>query len=184
MDMKVEVLFMAMHSYNDSLLFSLLSPPFRPPLLRDSYILYRPSFVIWALHLLIIQTPTWVPIPSDALTSPLWVAMTKVTLFKGLLFINAAMRVVVVHLMWWWQSLLGYFEPSFFLRVWSEGYSNWDASLTWTLECPRRSYSSDVFSSPQLNWARIMGRDASSDKMVIGRAQGPANLLFWAGPHN
>ena len=120
----VEVLFMAMHSYNESLLFSLLSPPFRPPLLRDSYILYWPSFVIWALHLLIIQTPTWAPVPSDALTSSLWVAVTKVTLFRGLLFINAARRVVLVHLMWWWQPLLGYFEPSFFLRVWSEGYSN------------------------------------------------------------
>ena len=79
--------------------------------------------------------------------------------------------------------MLGYFESSFFLRVWSEGYSNWDASLTWTLECPRRSYSSDVFSLPQLNWARIMGRDASSDRMALEWAQGPANLLFWAGPH-
>lgn len=151
MDVKVEVLFMAMHSYNESLL-SLFSPLFfRPPLLRDSYILYRPLFIIWALHLLIIQTPTWALVPSDALTSSLWVTVTKVTLFRGLLFINAARRVVVMHLMWWWQPLLGYFEPSFFLRVWSEGYSNWDASLTWTLECPRRNYSSDVFSSPQLD---------------------------------
>ena len=29
-----------------------------------------------------------------------------------------------------------------------------------------------------------MGRDASSDRMALERAQGPANLLFWAGPHN
>ena len=36
----------------------------------------------------------------------------------------------------------------------------------------------------QLAWAGIMGRDVSSDRIVLGRAQGPANLLFWAGPHN
>ena len=155
------------------------SPSFsRPPLLRDSYVLYRPSYIIWTLHLLIIQTPTWAPVPSDALTSSLWVAMTKVTLFRGLLFINAARRVVVMHLMWWWQPLLGYFESPFFLRVWSEGFSNWDASLTWTLEYPRRNYSSEVFSSPQLAWAGILDRDVSLDRMVLERAQGPANLLF------
>ena len=153
------------------------------PLLGDSYILYRPSFIIWALHLLIIQTPTWAPVPSDALTSSLWVAVTKVVLFRGLLSINAARRVVVVHLMWWWQPLLGYFESSFFLRVWSESYSNWDASLTWTLECPRRNYSSDVFSLPQLAWVGILDHDVSSDRMVLERAQGLAHLLFWAGPH-
>ena len=121
------------------------------PLLGDSYILYRPSFIIWALHLLIIQTPTWAPVPSDTLTSSLWVAVTKVALFRGLLFINAARRVVVVHLMWWWQPLLGYFGSPFFLRSWSEDYSSWDAPLTWTLERPRRNYSSDVFSL--LQWA-------------------------------
>ena len=185
MDVKVEVLFMDMLSYNDFLLFSLLSSSFFLSLfLGDSYIWYRPSFIIWVLHLLIIQTPTWAPIPSDALTSSLWVALTKVTLFRGLLFINAARRVVVVHLMWWWQSLLGYFEPSFFLCVWSEGYSNWDVSLIYTLECPRRNYSLNVSSSPQLAWAGIMGRDVSSDRIILGRAQGPANLLFWADPHN
>ena len=155
-----------------------------PLLLRDSYILYRPSFIIWALHLLIIQILTWAPVPSDALTSSLWVAVTKVALFRSLLFINAARRVVVVHLMWWWQPLLGYFGSPFFLRVWSEGYSDWDASLTWTLEFPRRKYSSDVFSSLQWAWARILGHDVSSDRMVLGWAQGPANLLFWAGPHS
>ena len=57
-DVKGEILFMVMHSYNESLLLSPVSSLFRPPLLRDFYILYRPSFIIWALHLLIIQTPT------------------------------------------------------------------------------------------------------------------------------
>ena len=161
--------------------FSLFSPPLFPsPFLGDSYIWYRPSFIIWALHLLIIQTPTWAPVPSDTLTSSLWVVVTKVTLFRGLLFINAARKVVVVHLMWWWQPLLGYFEPSFFLCVGSEGYNNWDASLIWTLKCPRRNYSSNVFSSPQLVWAGIMGHDVSSDgpKAQPTRYSGPVPTII------
>ena len=28
-----------------------------------------------------------------------------------------------------------------------------------------------------------LGHDVSSDGLVLGRAQGPANLLFWTGPH-
>ena len=101
--------------------FSLFS---RPPLLGDFYILYRPPFIIWALHLLIIQTPTWAPVPSDILISSSWVAVTKIALFRGLLFINAARKVVVVHLMWWWQLLLRYFGSPFFLRAWREDYSS------------------------------------------------------------
>ena len=30
----------------------------------------------------------------------------------------------------------------------------------------------------------FLGHDVCSDGLVLGRAQGPANLLFWAGPHN
>ena len=149
-----------------SLLFSFFPPS---PLLR-TYILYRPSFIIWALHLLIIQTPTWALVPSDTLISSLWVAVTKVALFRGILFINAVRRVAVVHLMWWWQPLLGYFGSPFFLRAWREDYSSWDAPLTWILERPRKNYSSDVFSLLQWAWARILGRDVSSDRMVLERA--------------
>ena len=140
----------------------MFSPPFFfflcPLSWGTFYILYRPFHIIWALHLLIIQTSTWASVPSDAFTSSLWVAVTKVTLFRGLLLINAARRVVVVHLMWWWQPLLGYFEPSFFLCVWSESYSNGDASLIWTLGCPRRNYSSDVFSLPSWLGQGFTGR--------------------------
>ena len=110
--------------------------------------------------------------------------MTKVALFSGLLFINAARRVVVMHLIWWWQPLLGYFGSPFFLRAWRGDYSSWDAPLTWILERPRRNYSSNVFSLLQWAWASILGRDVFSDRMVLGPAQGPANLLFWASPHN
>ena len=58
-DVKGGILFMGMHLYNEPLLLCPLSPSFlHSPLLGDSYILYRPSFIIWVLHLLIIQTPT------------------------------------------------------------------------------------------------------------------------------
>ena len=58
-DVKGGILFMVMHSYSEILLLCSFSPFFlRPLLLGDSYILYRPSLIIWALHLLIIQTPT------------------------------------------------------------------------------------------------------------------------------
>ena len=110
--------------------------------------------------------------------------MTKVALFRGLLFINAARRVAVVHLMWWWQPLLRYFGFSFFLRAWKGDYSSWDAPLIWILERPRRNDSSDVFSLPLWAWIGILGHDVSSDRRVFARAQGPASLLFWAGLHN
>ena len=151
-DVKREILFMGIHSYSEILL--LCSFPFffcSPPPLGGFYILYRPFSIIWALHLLIIQTPTWAPIPSDTLISSLWVAAAKVALFRGLLFINAARRVVVVHLMWWWQPLLRYFGFPFFLRIWRVDYSSWDASLIRILQCPRRNYSLDMFSL--LQWA-------------------------------
>ena len=28
-----------------------------------------------------------------------------------------------------------------------------------------------------------LGHDISSDGLILGRAQGPVSLLFWAGPH-
>ena len=40
--------------------------------------------------------------------------MAKVALFRGLFLINAAKRVVVTHLMWWWQLSMRYFWVLFF----------------------------------------------------------------------
>ena len=80
--------------------------------------------------------------------------------------------------------MLGYFEPSFFLCVWSEGYSSWDASLILDFGVSEEELLLGRVFFAQLAWARIMGCDVSSEVIVLGRAQGPANLLFWAGPHN
>ena len=88
-----------------------------PPPFGGFYTLYRPFLTIWALHLLIIQASTWAPIPSNTSFSSLWAALAKATLFRGLLHINAARKVVVVHSMWWWQLFLRYFVfPSLDVR--------------------------------------------------------------------
>ena len=127
----------------------------RPLLMGDFYILYRHSPIIWVLHLLIIQTPTWTPVPLDTSLSSLWVAVVKVALFRGLLFINAARKVVVMHLMWWWQPLLRYFGFPSFLCIWKMDYNGLDVLLLRILQYSRRNYSSDTFSLPQWAWIRI-----------------------------
>ena len=144
MDVKREILFMGIHSYSEFFSYVPFLSFFRPLLLGDSYILYRPSPIIWALHLLIIQTPTWAPVPSDTLINSLWVAVAKVALFRSLLLINSARKVVVMHLMWWWQPLMRYFRFPSPLLVWRMDYSGWGAPLIRILQCLRRNYSSDI----------------------------------------
>ena len=62
-----------------------------------SLTLYSSPWTILTLHLLIIWALTWVPIPSDILFGFLWVVVAKAALFRGLLHINAAKRVVAIH---------------------------------------------------------------------------------------
>ena len=88
--------------YWDSLdCYSVLSLFFRSPSHGGSPILYSFFIIILTLHLLIIWIPTWVPIPSDTPFSLLWVVVVKATLFRGPLHINAARKVIAVHLMQW-----------------------------------------------------------------------------------
>ena len=82
-----------------SLLFFLFSSFFWSPLHGDALLLYSLLKVIRALHLLIIWTFTWVPVPSDIYPTFLWVAVAKVTLFACPLHINAARKVASMHLM-------------------------------------------------------------------------------------
>ena len=41
-----------------------------------------------------------------------------------------------------------------------------------------------VFFAPMGLNKDCLGHDFSSDGRLLGWAQGPASLLFWAGPHN
>ena len=93
-------------------LFSLF---LRSPFCGESPTLYSPYWIIFNLHLLIIWTITWIFVPSATFSSSLWVALTKVALFRCLLHINATSKVTVVHLMQWCQSSLRYFQVFFLL---------------------------------------------------------------------
>ena len=86
-------------SWLKDIVFSLSSGFFRSSLHGDALLLYRLLKVIRALHLLIIWTFTWVPVLSDIHPTFLWVAVAKVTLFACPLHINAARKVVSLHLM-------------------------------------------------------------------------------------
>ena len=87
----------------------------RSPFRGESPTLYNPYWIIFSLHLLIIWTITWVLVPSATFPNSLWVALTKVALFRRLLHINATSKVTVMHLMRWRQSSLRYFQVFFLL---------------------------------------------------------------------
>ena len=70
-----------------------LSSVFRtviPPLCEVSLVIYPSAPFILAVHLLIMQVVTWVSVPSSASFNLLWVAVDRVTLFRGHSFINVA----------------------------------------------------------------------------------------------
>ena len=124
-----------------------------PSSMKGSFSLYISLWIIFTLHLLIIRNSTWVLVPSDTLSNSLWVAVVKVTLFRGILHINAARKVVAVHLMWWWSLLLDIFRFLSFscvcevhLRHWNflEGRFNcWIMYFDPYSLSPRRMYSSN-----------------------------------------
>ena len=93
-------------------LFSFFSriPP--PPLHKGFFTLYTPLWIILTLHLLFIWDSIWVSIPSNTSFGPLWVVITRVLLFRCLLHVNAARKVVTVYLMWWQQLFLRSFVLS------------------------------------------------------------------------
>ena len=72
---------------------------FQSPLHGGSLTLYSSTQTILTLHLLIIQAITWVLVPSNVPSGLLWVGIAKVTLFRGLLHINVAKVLAMVHLM-------------------------------------------------------------------------------------
>ena len=89
------------------------SPGFPPPPLHKGFFtLYTPLWIILTLHLLFIWDSIWVSIPSDTSFGPLWVVITRVLLFRCLLHVNAARKVVTVYLMWWQQLFLRSFVHS------------------------------------------------------------------------
>ena len=88
----------------DTETISIVTVFFFSPLLfyKESFTLYTLLGIIFTLHLLIIWTLNWVPVPSDTPSGFPWVIVAKVALFRGFLYINAVRKVAAVHLMRWW----------------------------------------------------------------------------------
>ena len=137
----------------------------RSPLHGDFLPLYSLLQLIRILHLLIIWTFTWVPVPSDIFLIFLWVVLANVTLFACLLHINEAEKVVFLHLMrqlWLLPNVL-HFSLSCYVRLILLPTFVWDGSSLWrghTLDpylCvrgdipPRTSFKTNW--APQ-DWAR------------------------------
>ena len=87
--------------------FSLLSS-----LYKWFFTLYSSFQIILTLHLSFIWDFTWVSVPSATFSGSLWVIVTKVSLFRCFLHINADRKVVIVHLMRWHQFFLRSFRLS------------------------------------------------------------------------
>ena len=62
-------------------------------------------FCMFIMHVPI----TWMLVPSDTLSSRLWVGVVKAALLKSLLHINAARKLATEHSMRWQQLFLKYF---------------------------------------------------------------------------
>ena len=82
------------------------------PFYKGFFTLYSSFWIILALHLSFIWDFTWVSVPSDTSSGPLWVEIIRVLLFRCLLQINAAKKVVTVYLMRWQQLFLRFFVHS------------------------------------------------------------------------
>ena len=85
---------------------------FRSPFYKRFFTLYSSFQIILTLHLSFIWDFTRVFVPSDTFFGSLWDVITKVSLFRCLLHINAARKVVTVHLMRWQQLFLRSFGLS------------------------------------------------------------------------
>ena len=79
---------------------------------KGFFTLYNSFQIILTLHLSFIWDFTWVSIPSETSFGSLLVVVTKVSLFRCLLHINAVRKVVTVHLMRWQQLFLRSFGHS------------------------------------------------------------------------
>ena len=140
----------------------------------STFTLYSPSWLILALHLLIRQVPTSVPIPSATSPCFLLVAMIEVTLFRHL-FSLIWLGSWRVHLM---RRVRIYLEPVLHRTpTWVPFYSHllqgafWGAAFNEMLLFPFKSGSAE-------------------DRVILGCAQGilafpyssSANTLLGTGP--
>ena len=154
-----------------------------PPLHGDFSTLYRLFLIIWILYLLIIWTSTWAAIPLDTHFSHLWVAAVKAVLFRSLLHINMARKVAVVHLKWWWQLFLRYFEFSSLSHVQGAHFNCLSIHLVWVCHVQGGVLPQTFFPlSPTDEACNVDHLSCVSLlELVSVLEQGPRpNTLFWA----
>ena len=125
------------YSWLNAIIFLSLSLPlsfsfFQSTLHENAFLLYSLLKVIRTLHLLIIWTFTWVPVPSDIYPTFLWVTVAKVTLFACPLHINVARKVASLHLIRQLWSPPGHPILSSFSRL-CEARPYYQYSLEWFL---------------------------------------------------
>ena len=73
-----------------------------PPFSGRSFTLYN-FFLNYPNRTLVHHlSPTWVYVPSAIFFGSSWMVVVETALFRGLLHINAARKIVAVHLMRWW----------------------------------------------------------------------------------
>ena len=169
---------------------------FPSPFHKGLFTLYSSLWIILTLHLSFIWDFTWVSIPSDTSFGSLWVLITRVSLFRRLLHINAVRKVVTMHLMRWQQFFLRSFGLSSlsFRSIWHVllSWASWKVPLAvgiqiWgMLAMSERifllGHSSTCFLpmgpyvGPLLFTGNLLGHF-----IVLGRAHGPT-YYFWPLP--
>ena len=107
----------------------------------------------------------------------------KAALFRGLLHIIAAREVAAVHLMWWWQFFLRYFEFSSLLRVQGVHFNCLSIHLVCVCHVQEGVPPQTVFPLSPID--EICNLDHLSHVFLLGLVnvlrQGPRpNTLFWA----
>ena len=162
---------MSIDLFHIQLSISLLSSFFRIfpiPFHKGFFILYSSLWIILTLHLSFIWDFTWVSVPLNISSGSLWVVITRVSLFRFLLHMNAVRKVVIVNLMQWQQLFLGSFVLSLlpFKSIghvllslnFLEGSSNcWDIDLRYVNrireDFPPRTFLFMLLTYGALGWA-------------------------------
>ena len=107
----------------------------------------------------------------------------KAVLFRDLLHINTVRKVAAVHLMWWWQLFLRYFEFSSLSRVQEVHLNCWNTHLVCVCRVrggvtPRTFFplspTEETCNVDHLSRILLLGLVS-----VLGQCPRP-NTLFWA----
>ena len=192
---------MSIDLFHIQLSISLLSSFFRIfpiPFHKWFFILYSSLWIILTLHLSFIWDFTWVSVPLNISSGSLWVVITRVSLFRFLLHMNAVRKVVLVNLMQWQQLFLGSFVLSLlpFKSIghvllslnFLEGSSNcWDINLRY-MPYSRVFSSSDIPPCASYLWDPILGLyyllAISSDILLSSNRPMTQRIILGPYPHS